>query len=144
MWRLGITAASLRNGNVLLYVRAPGAGTLGARASAPFRVRATLSRHRGKARVRGLRTVVRTLANAGLHAGAGEEGPLALTLPLGAAYRSLAERAGGAHSHRARDVQRARPPDAASANSGHVPPRPVRRIRPAVTRVHRASSGARR
>ncbi len=42
-----------------------------------------------------MRTVVRTLASAGAKAGAEEEGPLAVTLPLGVGYRALAERPGG-------------------------------------------------
>ncbi len=95
-WTLGVTAVSLKNGNVVLYVLAPGAGQLAARASAPMKVRASVSRRRGAhPRGRRARTVVRTLASAGRHASGGEEGPLTLTLPLAATYRANAEQPGG-------------------------------------------------
>jgi hypothetical protein len=98
-WSLGVTALSLADGGVRLYIEAPGAGALRAVASSSVAVRSAGSAQkargaRGKAK--GSRTraavVTRDVATA-THTGAGGLTTLTLTLPAG--YRSLAARAGG-------------------------------------------------
>lgn len=91
LWTLGVTSASLRNGDVVLYLALPGAGRVQAGASARLTVRVRASRGR-RAHPRSL---LRTLASAAKSATFQEGVPVALTLPLAGAYRSLAERSQG-------------------------------------------------
>lgn len=101
-WRLHVTAVSLGNGSVRLYVELPGAGTLRALASTAVAVRVTSASHGARASANKARrghevTVVRNrqVASAA-HAGAPDaDGFTTLTLTLTASYRSLAARAGG-------------------------------------------------
>lgn len=116
-WRLGVSARSRPDGSVLLYVTAPGAGTLGAHAGSQVRLGSSTGRasrharrasrhsrrgHAGSARVitgsaRGVggsaRVVTRTVSSGGAHAQS--EGLTTLTLKLAPAYSSLAGARGG-------------------------------------------------
>lgn len=94
LWTLGVTSASLRNGNVVLYLSLPGAGDVHASAATRMATRAQASRH-GHTSAHVLRFVQRTLANAAKGVTAAEGVPIALTLALASPYRSRAERAGG-------------------------------------------------
>jgi hypothetical protein len=101
-WSLGVTAASLANGTVRLYAELPGAGTLGARASAAVTVRTIVRSHakrkaHGKAAsVRVLKIVLnRQIASSTYRALASGGGVSDLLLTLAPSYRSLATRAGG-------------------------------------------------
>jgi WD40-like Beta Propeller Repeat len=106
-WRLGVSAQSLPNGSVRLYVTAPGPGKLHAEAQGYVIVRATkaASKHRAThnrrahAKSSSTRAVVasvkRTLASANALARGGEGELLTLTLTLAPTYRSLASAHGG-------------------------------------------------
>ncbi len=103
-WRLGVTAFSLANGSVRLYVEVPGAGSLSAAAegavasaaashaardSAPHRhVRAKRARTSATVAERGVAAARTSIAG-------GEGGLVELTLTLAPSYRALASRAGG-------------------------------------------------
>ena len=98
VWNLGVTALSRTNGSVLLYVRAPGAGTLRAGAQSavviqsPRPVRKARRASAARARERG-RVATRTVATRATDPkGAGLE---TLTLALAPIYRSLAGERGG-------------------------------------------------
>ena len=98
-WSLGVTALSLSDGGVRLYIEAPGAGTLRAVASSAVAVRVSGSAQKARGshgNAKGARSraavVTRNVATA-THASAG--GLTMLTLTLSAGYRSLAARAGG-------------------------------------------------
>jgi hypothetical protein len=99
-WSLGVTAQSLHDGEVRLYVELPGAGTLRAGASAQVLVRSLIS---SKPRKRGSHAKTRTrvsllqreVAGAGHSGEPDSEGIVVLTLELDSAYRSLATSADG-------------------------------------------------
>ncbi len=86
-WRLSVTPVSRRNGSVLLYVQAPAAGRLSARAAGAVAVRTGHHRH---ARVR---VLTRTVASAA--AASGADGSAQIALALAPRYRVLAERPEG-------------------------------------------------
>jgi hypothetical protein len=99
-WRLGVTARSLANGRVELYVEAPGAGTLSATAQSPVAHAPAVVAHpgarRGHSRATRARTAqaatsvvattTRTIRSAGL---------VVVTLTLAPRYLALADRPGG-------------------------------------------------
>lgn len=89
-WELGVTASGRADGQVVLDVSVPGAGTLSAAAGAVVLVAQGRSRHGQR-----LRPATRTVAAAG-HAIAGASAQIVpLTLSLGSRYASLAGRQGG-------------------------------------------------
>lgn len=100
-WRLGVTAVSLRNGGVRLYVEVPGKGALGASASAGVLVhsRAKSTRRPAHRAPRGatqrLTLATRKMASTRTVVGAGGEGLVPLTLTLAPAYRALSGARGG-------------------------------------------------
>jgi hypothetical protein len=103
-WRLGVTAQSLSDGDVRLYLEVPGAGSLSASVSgvleAHTSARASRSRGHGK-RARGKRArgsaalVLRTIASTMQTVAASAGGLVELTLTLAPSYRTLAARTGG-------------------------------------------------
>jgi WD40-like Beta Propeller Repeat len=103
-WRLGVTALSLANGSVRLYVEVPGAGSLSATAEgavetavAPHAAHAGARRGRSSAKRASARASVaeRGVATAKEAIAAGEGGLVQLTLTLAPGYRTLATRSGG-------------------------------------------------
>jgi WD40-like Beta Propeller Repeat len=95
-WSLGVTANSLANGNVRLYVEAPEGGVLKAAASASVAVKvAGSSAANGKARRARTRVLSRNVASASRVADGSGEGLTELTLTLTRGYRALATRSGG-------------------------------------------------
>jgi hypothetical protein len=88
-WSLGVTAQSLKNGRVRLYLLLPGAGTLRATATGPVPLRR--SPGRGAARKA---AAVRTLASKAAAATLGG-GLRTLDLSLASRYSALARRKGG-------------------------------------------------
>jgi hypothetical protein len=100
-WELGVTAVSLGDGNVLLYVAVPGAGTLSARVSGAVRTHSSVagaarSGHRRGARGRSATIVLtRTVASATHRVTAGDIGLTTLLLKLGRSYSALAAQKGG-------------------------------------------------
>ena len=107
-WSLGVSAASLKNGAVRLYVTVPGLGTLRASAQGAVVVKVAAkpaARHKPEraahgAAVKKAKTAVvtRTLANTSKAAKKGEGELLTLTLTLASRYRSLALARGGQFS----------------------------------------------
>jgi hypothetical protein len=102
-WLLGVTALSLPNGSVRLYIELPGAGNLAASAESAVRVRASHARaatRHGRASARQVRVnagvVERKVSSA--HKAIGAGGLMELTLTLSRSYRALASRAGGLSS----------------------------------------------
>jgi Tol biopolymer transport system component len=108
VWTIGVTARSLANGSVRLYVEVPGAGTLSADSSSALaetvishasakRGRVNAKRgHVSTKRGRVSRTVVeRDVSAARMAVGAGTDGLVELTLTLAAPYRTLASHPGG-------------------------------------------------
>ncbi len=99
LWQLGVTAQSLGDGDVLLYVQAPEAGTLGALARGPVRTRSAgasrASRHarRKGAGARAAAVSNRTVATATVRSAA--SGLTTLLLKLSSGYRALAAQRGG-------------------------------------------------
>jgi Tol biopolymer transport system component len=100
VWDLGVTAQSLSDGNVLLYVNAPSAGTLSALVRSTVRTlaarssRATRGARRRGARARAAVAVrTRTVASATGRAASGG-GLTTLLLTLAPGYRALAEQQG--------------------------------------------------
>jgi hypothetical protein len=101
-WSLGVTAVSLANGEVRLYVEAPGTGMLRAVASGSV---AVSSRHASRSakgahhKAKGARTSTtvlrRDVATATHAVDASASAVTTLTLTLAASYRSLATRSGG-------------------------------------------------
>ncbi len=88
---LGVTASSLGDGRVRLYVEAPGAGTLRAAASAGVTIASKrTSRTRGKKSARA-KVLTRTVATLVRPASGNAEGLTILTLGLASSYRALAE-----------------------------------------------------
>jgi len=107
-WAIGVTARSLANGSVRLYVEVPGAGTLSAatisavtktvisHASAKHGHVSVKRGHVSAKRSHVSRTVVeRDVATAKLTVGANTDGLVELTLTLASAYRTLASHPGG-------------------------------------------------
>ncbi len=97
-WKVRVTTVSLADGSVRLYAEVPGAGALGARASANVLVHQTADARaaHGSHRHTGAATLAaRTVAGAHAVVGAGGEGLVALTLTLARPYRSLASSGGG-------------------------------------------------
>jgi hypothetical protein len=99
-WRLGVTAASLANGGVRLYIEAPAAGTLRATASSRVAVRSAHPSHTRRAhKAKGAHTrttiLSREVAAATHVSEASVSGLTTLTLTLSRDYRSLATRRGG-------------------------------------------------
>jgi WD40-like Beta Propeller Repeat len=98
-WRLGVTAQSLPDGDVRLYVEVPGGGSLSASVAGSVGLRtsshAARSRRRGK-RAHGSAIVAqRTVASAKQTVAAGAGGLVELTLMLAPSYRTLASSHGG-------------------------------------------------
>lgn len=96
-WRLGVTARSLTNGDVLLYVTVPSAGTLGASADGGVpatAARARRARSRRRHARRATTVVTRQLATAASRVTSGEVVHELLLVPS-ATYRALAERSQG-------------------------------------------------
>jgi hypothetical protein len=100
-WKLAATAASRRDGSVLVYVQVPGAGSLAAVARGTVRVSAggsrARSRHAGYAR-RSRGTKLRTASVASRSGRPGAAGLVVLPLKLGSSYRRLAEGAAGLYA----------------------------------------------
>ena len=101
VWNLGVSALSRPNGSVLLYVQAPGAGTLRAGAQSAVVTRSALiarserrARRASASRVR-LGGTVATRTVATRETDARGAGLATLTLALAARYRSLARERGG-------------------------------------------------
>ncbi|HWY17508.1 MAG TPA: hypothetical protein VNY27_02225 [Solirubrobacteraceae bacterium] len=103
-WRLGVSAVSRADGSVLLYVQAPGRGTLHADAQSAVLVRSAgrlrPARRASRARNRAGRTsetvVTRTVATATKLLGAGAEEPVTLVpMRLAKPYAALAYQRGG-------------------------------------------------
>jgi hypothetical protein len=101
-WRLGVTALSLANGSVRLYVEAPGTGSVSASAQGAVATAAAHSaraarRRRPRAKRASARAAVvdRVLATAKATSAASEGGLVELTLTLAPAYRALASGSGG-------------------------------------------------
>ncbi len=99
-WRLGVTARSLTNGKVVLYVTVPGGGRLTAVAASQIATAKSSSRarHAGRTRARHARAamlVTRDVATSSTLAQPGGEGLVQLTLTPSSGYRSLAARTGG-------------------------------------------------
>jgi hypothetical protein len=94
-WRLGVTARSLSNGSVMLYVTAPGPGTLSAAADGGVPVTAARARRakRGRGR-RATIVVTRQLASAA-HGVSSPDAVQQLVLTPPARFHSLAERSNG-------------------------------------------------
>lgn len=86
-WRLGVTPLSRRDGSVLLYVQAPQAGRLDARATGAMVVRS------GRGRRAREHVLVRTVASAS--AASAADGSARVALVLAPRYRALAGRSGG-------------------------------------------------
>jgi hypothetical protein len=101
-WRLGVTAVSLADGAVRLYLEVPGAGSLRAVAGSQMLLRSSHSAHKTKssdhaahgARAKA-KVVTRDVAAARAASDASAGGFTILTLSLSASYRSLSARAGG-------------------------------------------------
>jgi hypothetical protein len=94
-WRLGVTARSLSNGSVLLYVAVPAAGSLNAVAQGGVPVSAARARRARRRHGRRASTVLtRQLATAATRVRSGET-VQELTLTPSPGYRALAERATG-------------------------------------------------
>jgi WD40-like Beta Propeller Repeat len=86
-WRVGVTPLSRRDGSVLLYVQAPEAGRLAARAAGAVAVPIKHARHAREHVL--LRTVSRSSATSGA------DGSARIALALAPRYRALASRPGG-------------------------------------------------
>jgi hypothetical protein len=107
-WALGVTARSLANGSVRLYVEVPGAGSLNASVTSAVSEAVTshVSVWRGHVSVKAARVgakrghvrrmvVERDVASNKLVVGPSTEGLVELTLTLAAPYRTLASGSGG-------------------------------------------------
>jgi Tol biopolymer transport system component len=103
-WILGVTAHSLANGTVVLYVEVPGGGQLAAAAISSVRVmvRMSAAHHGSQHSAHKTRTVrvatkvvTRTVASTKHLVGAGTGGLTTLTLKLAGGYTSLATQHGG-------------------------------------------------
>jgi hypothetical protein len=101
-WSLGVTAVSLDDGELLLYVNVPGAGTLSAGVSSAVPVRSSarsshsVRRGRRAARQRAASVHTHTVASATRHTAVDGGGELTtLLLKLAPSYRALAAQKGG-------------------------------------------------
>lgn len=101
-WRLGVTARSLANGSVRLYIELPGAGDLAAAARSAVRTageshaaRTTARRGRSSAKRARVSVVERTVATAKETFGASGDGLVELTLTPASGYRALESASGG-------------------------------------------------
>jgi WD40-like Beta Propeller Repeat len=100
-WTLGVTARSLANGSVRLYVEAPGAGALRATTTSALAEtvisHASAKRSHVSAERRHVRRIVveRDVASAHMTVGASTDGLVELTLTLATPYRKLASGSGG-------------------------------------------------
>lgn len=96
-WILGVTAVSLPDGSVRLYVQVPGVGRLSAVAASPVTVAsaATAPRQGARSRRAHRSIVVRRVASAATAVGANADGLVTLTLRLARGYSALAARSGG-------------------------------------------------
>jgi hypothetical protein len=92
-WRLDVTAQSLANGSVRLYVELPGAGDLAVAAQSAVRTNAR--RARSSASHGRVSVVERTVATAKEAVGASGDGLVELTLTPTPGYRTLASASGG-------------------------------------------------
>lgn len=136
-WSLGVTAQSLADGRVALYVEAPGAGALSASASSPIRPARTRPADRARhvahsapgARPRVATVSTRTVASAKDLLG-GDDGLATLTLRLAPSYAALATQHGGL--------------SATVTVSFSAPGHPVLRRRVAVSFVRKSPAHSRR
>jgi hypothetical protein len=98
-WTVSVTASSLKNGTVRLYVEVPGSGrlTAGADSAVPAKASRAARRRSSRARRAHASAIVleRQVASTGRSVEGEGSGLFELTLSLGARYRSLASRAGG-------------------------------------------------
>jgi hypothetical protein len=100
-WKLGVTARSLPDGSVQLYVETPGTGKLSAAAASavPIRYRTPVhtARHKGGHSAGRRQTITKTVATRDVATArkAGAGGPMSLTLTLAPAYSTLASARGG-------------------------------------------------
>lgn len=99
-WRLGVTALSLGDGDVLLYVRTPSAGALRADAQSSVPAGDHLPSHAARRSVGRRQVVTRTVTARNVAplreaTGASVEGLTTLTLTLAPSYRALAAQRGG-------------------------------------------------
>jgi hypothetical protein len=94
-WSLGVTARSLTNGEVRLYVEVPGSGTVRAGASAVMKVVSAVRSRAGKTRGTRARIVTRTVATAKKPESASAGGLTILVLTPGSRYATLTKRREG-------------------------------------------------
>jgi hypothetical protein len=104
-WEMGVTARSLPNGSVRLYVETPGIGKLNAAAESAVAVRVRLARtargrpHGARGSARGVRVstviVTRKVATAARTASSSAGEILTITLTLAKSYAALAGKPGG-------------------------------------------------
>jgi hypothetical protein len=92
-WSLGVTARSLANGEVRLYVEVPGTGTVRAGASAVMKIVTAVRSRAGKTRGRRAQIVTRTVATAKKPESAG--GLTTLVLTPASRYAALTKRRDG-------------------------------------------------
>jgi hypothetical protein len=97
-WRLSVTAESLSNGSVRLYVELPGAGELSATADSAVRVSARHGRSSAKRGHASERVAKRKVASAKEASATSAGGLVQLTLTLTPSYRTLAGRSVGLSS----------------------------------------------
>jgi hypothetical protein len=94
-WSLGVTARSLTNGEVRLYLEVPGGGTVSAGASAAMRVVTAVRSRAGKARGTRARIVTRTVASAKKPEAVSAGGLTTLVLTAASRYTALTKRRNG-------------------------------------------------
>ncbi len=92
---LGVTASSLANGEVRLYVEVPGSGTVDAGASAAMKVLTATRSYRGKKRGVRARIVTRTVASAKKPVAMSTGGLTAIVLSTASRYTALTKRPDG-------------------------------------------------
>lgn len=106
LWSMGVTAVSLADGEVRLYIETPGTGTLRALASSSVALGSThasraargarhKARHKGKGARTSITVLTRDVATASDASDANLNGLMTLTLTLSPSYRTLAARPGG-------------------------------------------------
>jgi hypothetical protein len=94
-WTLGVTASSLANGEVRLYLEVPGAGTVGAGASAAVKVVTSSRSHSKKAHGAHSKIVTRTVASAKRAVGMSTGGLTTVVLAPASKYTALTKRPDG-------------------------------------------------